>query len=206
MDAMNDTPSPRTGFLGPAVDSPGAARLAATDTEQFGYVMNLTRMWSHQPALREGLLALFDQAANAAGLSYRDRGVLISAAASSIGDAYCSLAWGNRLAGVAGGEVAGSVLGGSDAGLDVRESALAAWARWVASDPNGATAADAEELRTVGYDDPQILAITLFVALRVAFAAVNDALGVPPDAELVDGAAAEVRAAVTFGRAPHRDG
>ena len=42
--------------------------------------------------------------------------------------------------------------------------------------------------------------ITTFVALRLAFATVNDALGAQPDAELAAGAPPAVAAAVTFGR------
>jgi len=53
-----------------------------------------------------------------------------------------------------------------------------------------------------GYDDGQIFSVTLFVALRLAFSTVNDALGAPPDAELVGRAPASVRTAVTFGRPP----
>jgi hypothetical protein len=64
---------------------------------------------------------------------------------------------------------------------------------------------DVEELRRVGYDDEQVFSITLFIALRLAFSTVNDALGAPPDAELVGRAPAAVRAAVTFGRPPAED-
>ena len=59
-----------------------------------------------------------------------------------------------------------------------------------------------DALRAVGYDDTQVAAITLFVALRVAFSTVNDALGARPDRELVDGLPVVVREAVTWGRAP----
>ena len=61
------------------------------------------------------------------------------------------------------------------------ERALAAWARRVASDPNATTESDLDGLRDAGYDDPQILAITLFISLRIAFSTVNDALGALPD-------------------------
>ncbi|HEY3006197.1 MAG TPA: hypothetical protein VGJ44_27870, partial [Kribbellaceae bacterium] len=50
------------------------------------------------------------------------------------------------------------------------------------------------------YDDAQILALTVFVALRLAFAIVDDALGARPDRELLASAPASVRDAVTFGR------
>ena len=44
--------------------------------------------------------------------------------------------------------------------------------------------------------------MTVFVALRIAFSTVNDALAVPPDAELTAGSAPVIRDAVTFGRRP----
>ena len=72
-------------------------------------------------------------------------------------------------------------------------------------DPNGVTAEDVEELRQAGFDDGQVFSVTLFVALRLAFSTVNDALGAPPDAELVGRAPAAVRTAVTFGRPPAED-
>jgi hypothetical protein len=37
------------------------------------------------------------QAFTASGLSFRQRGILVTAAASALGDSYCSLAWGGKL-------------------------------------------------------------------------------------------------------------
>ena len=66
--------------------------------------------------------------------------------------------------------------------------------------PNATAARDLQPLRDAGYDDAQIVAITVFVALRLAFAIVNDALGARPDRELLASAPASVRDAVAFGR------
>jgi uncharacterized peroxidase-related enzyme len=188
------------GFLGPAPESSAADRLFAHDRETFGFVMNLSRVWAHQPEVHDELFALFGRAAEASGLTFRERGVLISALASTMGDPHCSLAWGTRLAGAAGDDVAVAVLRGGDAGLEPAERALATWARQLARDPNGTTSADVEALRAVGYDDGQIVALTAFVALRIAFSTVNDALGARPDVELAGAAPEAVRTAVTFGR------
>ena len=70
----------------------------------------------------------------------------------------------------------------------------------MARDPNGTQASDVQELRDAGYDDAQILSITFFIALRIAFSTVNDALGARPDRELGVRAPLSVRDAVTFGR------
>ena len=68
------------------------------------------------------------------------------------------------------------------------------------ADPNAVESDDVEALREAGFDDPQIFAITVFVALRIAFSTVNDALGARPDRELGRAAPQAVRDAVTFGR------
>jgi alkylhydroperoxidase family enzyme len=81
------------------------------------------------------------------------------------------------------------------------ERALASWARKVAADPNHTTARDVEGLRSAGFTDSQIFAITAFTALRLAFSTVNDALGVGPDAALLAAAPKAVSEAIEFGRA-----
>jgi alkylhydroperoxidase family enzyme len=182
------------------VEPPTAMR--TRDLDNAGFVMNLTRVWAHHPSLHKGLFELLDLAARAASLTFRQRGVLVVACASTLGDPYCSLAWGKKLAGVAGAELAAGVLRGDDEPLDPTERALARWARVMTRDPNATEPGDVEPLREAGYDDAQILAITAFVALRAAFATVNDALGVQPDRELSETAPPAVRDAVdTIGHA-----
>jgi alkylhydroperoxidase family enzyme len=189
-----------TGFL--AIPKPTAAvqRLYDSDIEQLGFVMNLSGLWAHQPGLHGALFDMIDRAARAAGLTFRQRGVLVAAAAATLGDSYCSIAWGKKLAGVAGADLAGDVLRGDDARLDPDERALAGWARKVCRHPSSTKAEDVQPLRDAGYDDGQIFAITTFIALRVAFAVVNDSLGARPDHELIEAAPAPVRDAVTYGR------
>ena len=191
-----------TSFL--ALPEPGedAERLYAHDLADHGFVMNLSRVWAHVPHAHDVLFGLLADMVSAAGLSFRQRGILVTSAARSLGDSYCSLAWGARLAGAAGADVARAVLRADDAGLDDSDRALAQWARAVASDPNGTTAADLEPLRRAGFDDRQIFAITAFVALRLAFSTINDALGARPDRQLVDDAPAVVRDGITWGRVP----
>jgi hypothetical protein len=70
----------------------------------------------------------------------------------------------------------------------------------VARDANATTPADLEPLRAAGFDDRQIFAITVFVALRRAFSMVNAALGAQPDAQLRSAASPSVADAVSFGR------
>ncbi|HET6663090.1 MAG TPA: hypothetical protein VFG94_02480 [Acidimicrobiales bacterium] len=187
-------------FLADPSPSPDGQRLFDDDVQGMGYVMNLSRVWAHDPAALDGLSDLLGHVTHAGSLTYRQRGILVTSCASALGDSYCSLAWGTKLSAEAGADVAESVLRGDDERLDDSERALARWARQLARDPNATTAADVQALRDAGFDDAQIFAATVYVALRIAFSTVNDALGVRPDRQLGVDAPAEVQAAVTFGR------
>ena len=165
-----------------------------------GYVMNVSKLWAHDPAAMNGISDLLGHAVESGALTYRQRAILVTSCAAALGDSYCALAWGNRLAGEAGAEVAERVIRGDDEPLDSSERALASWARRLTRDPSSTTAEDVESLRAAGFDDAQIFAISVFVALRIAFSTVNDALGAQPDWQLGVDAPAAVRDAVTFGR------
>lgn len=190
----------RGGFVAEPASTPEVERLYAEDMEDNGYVMNTTRMFAHQPALFDGLFALQTQAHQAASLSIRQRGVLIAAMASTLGDSYCSLAWGERLARRATPALTAELIGGDDSGWTEDEQALAAWARKVVRDPNGTTAEHLEPLRRVGYTDAKIVAITAFLTLRMAWSTMNDALGVHPDPQLGASAPPALLEAVSYGR------
>jgi uncharacterized peroxidase-related enzyme len=187
-------------FLREPPASPDVRALYDEDLEDDGYVWNVSRLWAHQPGTLRQLFGLMSQAFAPGGLTFRQRGILVTAAASALGDSYCSLAWGRKLSQASDAATAAGVLDGSDTGLTGQEKAMTAWARKVATDPNATTRADIQALREAGLDDGQIFAITAFVALRLAFSTVNDALGAQPDTRLAASLPPEVRAAVTYGR------
>jgi alkylhydroperoxidase family enzyme len=136
-------------------------------------------------------------------LTDRDFAVLVVSTASALGDSYCSLAWGGRLAALTDGETAAAVASGRQAeALSKREAALAAWARQVVCDPNATAPADVDALRRAGLGEREIFEATLFVGLRLAFSSVNDALGAVPDRELADSVPEVLRIAVSYGRPP----
>ena len=181
-------------------EPPVSAQVQALHDEDLadsGYVWNVSRLWAHQPDTLKQLFGLMSEAFTPSGLTFRQRGILVTAAASALGDSYCSLAWGGKL----DAAVAAGVLNGTDAGLTDQEKAMAAWARKVARDPNATTPADIQALHDTGLDDGQIFAITAFVALRLAFSTINDSLGAQPDTQLAQSLPREVREAVTYGRA-----
>ena len=188
------------GFLEEPPISPQAQALYDEDVKETGYVWNVSRLWAYQPDTMEHLFALMSQAFKPSGLDFRQRGILVTAAASTLGDSYCSLAWGAKLSDASDPTLAAGALNGHDNGLTDQEKAMASWARKVVKDPNATTPADIQGLRDAGLTDSQIFAITAFVALRMAFSTVNDALGASPDVQLVEAARAAITQSVTYGR------
>jgi uncharacterized peroxidase-related enzyme len=187
-------------FLAEAEVTPEAKAMFEEDIAELGYVMNLSRLWAYQPATKDALFDVLRQAISVERLSLRQRAILVAACASAFGDSYCSLKWGTKLSDAIGAQAAAAVLLGTDEGLSADEHAMAQWARQIARDPNATTAADVQALRDKGFTDAQIFTITVFVAMRLAFAAINDALGVRPDAALRSTVPGAILDAVTVGR------
>jgi uncharacterized peroxidase-related enzyme len=177
-------------FLEEPPVSPPVQALYDEDLADDGYVTNGSRLWAHQPDTVRRLFELMSQAFAPSGLSFRQRGILVTAAASTLGDSYCSLAWGGKLAKASDAALAAGVLTGSDVCLTDQEQAMAMWARNVAADPNVTTPADVQALRDAGLDDGQI------------FSTINDSLGAQPDEQLVRSLPEPGREAVTYGRPP----
>ncbi|TQL67900.1 alkylhydroperoxidase family enzyme [Nocardioides albertanoniae] len=182
--------------------SVGQERLYAADVADDGYVWDLTRLWAHLPEAKEQLVGLFASSAEAAGLTSRDRAVIVIAQAAAIGDSYCAVAWGRRLTDWTDPQTAIAALTGDEEPFSERERALADWARTVARSPGSTTPGDVQRLRDVGISDAQIMALTVFAGLRTAFSSINDALGARPDPALTDTLDPAVRSAIRWGRTP----
>lgn len=189
-------------FLSEPRTSAGQQELYDQDVADDGFVWDLSRLWGHQPELWGQLRALIEASAVAAGLSPREKAMLVLGQATMIGDSYCSVAWGRNLTRWAGADTAVSVLTGADGDLTGREQALLHWVHRVAADPNATTAAEVQPLRDAGFEEAQILALTTYAALRIALSIANDALGARPDAALADQLDPAVRAVITWGRQP----
>ena len=133
-------------FLQTPTDSDATARLFKSDLEQRGFVMNLTRAWAWRPEVAEGFSALRDLLTTRSTVTGRELAVLVSATAATLGDSYCSLAWGQKLAAATDASTAAAVLKGTGSDeLTARERALAAWARKVVDNPSATEAADVDE-------------------------------------------------------------
>lgn len=190
------------GFLSvPKSTSSTAQALFDDDLAEVGYVMNASRLWAYQAETFDGLFDLMRKTITLHGFDLRQRGILVTACASTMGDSYCSLSWAGKLAEASDVQTAAAVLRGTDDVLTPAEKVLARWARQLARDPNATTASDVQALRDAGYTDAQIFGATVFVALRIAFSTVNDALGAQPDAALRTSLPQAVLDSVTFGRA-----
>jgi SAM-dependent methyltransferase/alkylhydroperoxidase family enzyme len=193
---------PSGSLLGEPPSSVAASALAEEDLADLGFVANVTKLWMHDPPAFDELFTLITSTARSAGLSLVDRGVATIVAAALTRDSYCPLAWGGKVAEEAGPELAASLVSGSDELLDERGRAIAAWARLIATEPRSAGAEDLENLLRAGFDRAQILRLTLFITMRIAFATVNGALAAPPEQEYVDLVHPRVREAwqAAFGR------
>jgi uncharacterized peroxidase-related enzyme len=193
----------RSVFLGEPPASEATAAAYAEDLKSDGYVNNLTRLWSWRPDVLTSFIALRASLMEASALSDREWAILVTATAATLGDSYCSLAWGPRLAKLSDDETVAHVIAGERApALSEREAVLASWARHVVRDPNGTTSDHVARLRDVGLGDREIFEATAFIAFRLAFSTVNDALAAAPDRQLADAAPDVIREAVSFGRAP----
>jgi uncharacterized peroxidase-related enzyme len=188
------------GFLAARAPDAEAQRIFDDDVAELGYVMNVSKLWAYQPASLNHLFDLMGETYATEGLTFRQRGILVTACASTLGDAYCSLAWGTKLASKSDAATAAGILRGVDDRLSPEEQAMAQWARKVARDPNHTGAADVQALRDAGFSDAQVFAMTAYVALRLAFSTINDALGARPDSAFRTSAPGAVLDAVDYGR------
>jgi alkylhydroperoxidase family enzyme len=190
-------------FLEDPPESAEATALYDGTRQSDGYVANFLRVWCWRPDLYTSFVDVRLSLMASTTLSDREQAIVVAATVSEFRDSYCSLAWGSKLAKLAGGETAGGVIAGDVPDeLSAREAALCAWCRAVVRDPVATTPAQVEALRAAGFDDREIFEATLLLSLRLAFSTVNDALGAQPDRQLADAVPAPVRDAVTFGRPP----
>jgi uncharacterized peroxidase-related enzyme len=188
-------------FLTDPPQSPQSDAMFEANRESDGYVTNFTRLWCWRPDLFKAFVDLRLELMGSTTLTEREQAIVVAATVSAFGDSYCSLAWGSKLAKLAGDETAGRVIAGALPGdLSAREAALCEWCRTVVHDPMTTAPEQVAALREAGFDEREIFEATMLLALRVAFSTVNDALGAQPDRQLADAVPSPVRDAVTFGR------
>lgn len=205
MDARSDYGADEPGggmFLNEPPESRQAKALYESDQSDEGFVMNCTRLWAWRPDFAGAFADLRQLLTDETSLSTREREVLVCATVRALGDSYCALAWGGKLARSSNPDVAARLLrSGACWGLTKREKELAHWAELVTTNPNATSKADVDALRNAGFNEREIFEATAWVALRMAFCTINDALGAQPDAKLAARVPEAVRKVVGFGRA-----
>jgi len=85
-------------FLRTPQASEANSALYSRDVADDGYVATLTRLWAWRPDVFDGFSSLRSLLTEQAALSLRERAILVCATAANLGDAYCALAWGAKLA------------------------------------------------------------------------------------------------------------
>src|SRR3954469_24783977 len=93
-------------FLPEPPVTPAVQALYDQDVADDGYVMNVSRVDGYLPEAMQRLLDLANETFEASGLGPRQKAILVVATASALGDSYCSLVWGGRLAEAADAAVA----------------------------------------------------------------------------------------------------
>jgi uncharacterized peroxidase-related enzyme len=184
-------------FLEPARDD-GAAALQAELEAQLGTVPNYAQAFSRHPDVLRAWTALNGAIKEDADLRLYALATL--AAARRLRSSYCSLAHGKVLAGYVGPDQVRRIAADpASAGLEPLDAAVVALAEKVVDDATSLTAADLDELRTLGLDDAAIETVVLAAAARCFFSKTLDALGVLPDADYAE-LDPELRDALTVGR------
>lgn len=73
-------------FLEEPAITPRAQALYDADLAETGYVWNGSRLHAYQPDTMQRLVELASEAFEPSGLSFRERGILVVAAVSTLGD------------------------------------------------------------------------------------------------------------------------
>jgi uncharacterized peroxidase-related enzyme len=186
-------------FIRPADDSAEMEAYYAADRDDFGYVRNLTPLFSHAPEVLAAWLQL--NGAIKARMDLRRYELATIAAARRIRSSYCSLAHGSVLLDkfVDADQLVAIMKEPGAAGLDDVDTAVMELADKVATDATSVTEADVERLRSLGLTDSEVFDVVSAAAARCFFSKLLDGLGAHPDAAYADLDPA-VRDALTVGR------
>jgi len=166
----------------------------------WGIVPNYAKLFSWRPELM-GLWAQL-QAGIKRNMDKRRFELATFAAAATLRSTLCSLAHGRTLTTWFSTEdVQLMARGASPASLTAAEAAMMTFCRKMARGAFLVTAADVDELKRHGFTDAEIFDIAATVAGRAFFSMINEALGVEPEAPLLE-LEPELRKALIVGRPP----
>lgn len=157
------------------------AEMYADDVENDGLVFHHTRVMAVNPEAHAAFENLIRAVVPSIGVRTYEAATL--GAARAIGSAHCLLAHGRKAlrAEVLSEDGLAGFARGEDTAFSPAEQAVVRYAARLSRDASAMTDQDAAELRAVGYDDRQIVDITLAAAARNYFSRALLALAVPVD-------------------------
>ena len=166
----------------------------------WGFTPNYAKVFCHRPEIM-GLWAAL-QLGIKRHMDKRRFELITFAAAHTLRSTLCSLAHGKALTAFFSAEdVQAMARGASPASLTHAEAAMMTFSRKAARGAYLVTAADVDELKKHGFTDGEVFDISAAVAARAFFTGLLEALGVEPDAALLD-LEPEFRKALIVGRPP----
>lgn len=156
------------------------------DRKSLGYVPNHARVFSLRPEVLEAWRAF--QGSIRKNLRLRRYELVTLAAAMALNCRYCLLAHGAILNknGMSVDQLRAILTDFRNAGLEPPEVAMMEFAQKIARSANEMTQADVDVLRALGFEDVEILDITLTATMRSFASKTFDALGADPDAVYVE--------------------
>ena len=151
------------------------------DRKSFGYVPNHAKVFSLRPEVLETWRAF--QGSIRKNLRLKHYELITVAVAVELNCRYCILAHGAILNknGFSVDQLRAILMNFRNAGLEPREVGMMEFARKIARSANEITQADVDELRGMGFDDVQILDMTLAATMRCFASKTFNALGAGPD-------------------------
>ena len=169
------------------------------DVREDGFVNNLTRVLALRPDVVDAWRGL--SGAIRSKMDLRRYELVTLASAQALCGSYCSLAHGQVLREKFFGadEMLAIARDGAHESLTPADVAVMGFARKVARDAAGVTAADVQVLRDNGLADSDVLDVVLAVAARSFFCKLLDGVGVQPDSAY-GSLDEDLRAALTVGR------
>ena len=158
-----------------------AADMYAEDIADAGFVFAYNRAMAVNPEAHEAFMALIRAVVPSIGVRVYEAATL--GAARAIGSPHCLLAHGRKSlrAEVLSDDGLTAFARGDDSGFTPAEQSVIRYAQSLSTDPRAMTDADTQRLRDAGYDDRQIVDITLAAAARNYFSRALLAMAVPTD-------------------------
>lgn len=156
--------------------------LFAADADVYGRPSLFARVLGHDPALLAARQRYTDAVLDGDVLDGRLAELVYAAVAAERDCPYCAAIHADRLLDHVGADEAAvdAVLVGDFAGFSERERAVLAVATAVAGDPRRVGDDDVDRLRSLGFDDADVVRFVVAVSAAVAATVVADALNVHP--------------------------